>query len=169
VSGTEYLAALDQVAGFAAFRAELPDLIGLKRGFPEIDIRIGIATGDVVVGSIGSEQTRNYTVIGDTIKSAIPRRNTALGHRCQKKLSHQRQLSAQPRRPGARLGERQVSTRSGAPSAAPAAHAGQAPLTDASHVLTPERSAKGIRGCPSRSEARSWRSNPPGSSECVGR
>jgi adenylate cyclase len=64
------LAALDQLTGLAAFRAELPDLMGLKRGFPEIDLRIGIATGDVVVGSIGSEQTRNYTVIGDTVNLA---------------------------------------------------------------------------------------------------
>ena len=63
-------AALDQLTGLAAFRAELPDLMGLKRGFPEIDLRIGVATGDVVVGSIGSEQTRNYTVIGDTVNLA---------------------------------------------------------------------------------------------------
>jgi len=49
------LAALDQLASVVEFRAEMPELIGLRRGFPEIDVRIGIATGDVVVGSIGSE------------------------------------------------------------------------------------------------------------------
>lgn len=64
------LAALDQLAALSAFRAELPDLTGLKRGLPEIDLRIGIATGDVVVGNIGSEQIRNYTVIGDTVNLA---------------------------------------------------------------------------------------------------
>jgi adenylate cyclase len=68
--GLACLAALDQLAGLAAFRAELPELTGLRRGIPEIDIRIGIATGDAVVGSIGSEQTRNYTVIGDTVNLA---------------------------------------------------------------------------------------------------
>jgi adenylate cyclase len=68
--GLACLAALDQLASLAEFRAELPELIGFRRGLPEIDIRIGIATGAVVVGSIGSAQTRNYTVIGDTVNLA---------------------------------------------------------------------------------------------------
>jgi class 3 adenylate cyclase len=68
--GLACLAALDQIASLTAFRAELPDLTGVKRGLPEIDLRIGIATGEVVAGSIGSEQTRSYTVIGDAVNLA---------------------------------------------------------------------------------------------------
>jgi class 3 adenylate cyclase len=36
-------------------------------GAPEIHVRIGIATGDMIVGNIGSEQARSYTCIGDKV------------------------------------------------------------------------------------------------------
>jgi adenylate cyclase len=64
------LAAIEQLAALPSFQAELPDLMGVRRGVPEVAIRVGIATGEVVVGSIGSEQTRSYTVIGDTVNFA---------------------------------------------------------------------------------------------------
>lgn len=37
------------------------------KGVPEINVRIGIATGEMIVGNIGSEQARSYTCIGDKV------------------------------------------------------------------------------------------------------
>jgi len=40
------------------------------KGFPEIGMRIGVATGEMVVGNIGCENSRDYTCIGDTVNYA---------------------------------------------------------------------------------------------------
>jgi len=37
---------------------------------PVVNVRMGIASGEVTVGNIGSETSRGYTVIGDTVNLA---------------------------------------------------------------------------------------------------
>jgi adenylate cyclase len=63
-------AALDQFARLEAFRASVPDVIGLRRDVPLIDFRVGLSTGEVVVGSIGSDTARSFTVMGDAVNQA---------------------------------------------------------------------------------------------------
>ena len=64
------IAALEQLARMETFRAELPAIFGVHHGLPEVNVRMGIASGEVTVGSIGSETSRGYTVIGDTVNLA---------------------------------------------------------------------------------------------------
>jgi class 3 adenylate cyclase len=64
------VAALEQMARLEAFRADLPNLIGVRYGLPMVNVRMGIASGDVTVGNIGSDTARGYTVIGDTVNLA---------------------------------------------------------------------------------------------------
>jgi adenylate cyclase len=40
------------------------------RGLPRIGIRVGISTGPLVAGSIGSAQRLQYSIIGDTANTA---------------------------------------------------------------------------------------------------
>lgn len=64
------LAALAQQKVIAAFRGELPQITGLRRNAPDFSVRMGLATGEVVIGTIGSDLTKSYTVIGDVVNTA---------------------------------------------------------------------------------------------------
>lgn len=60
-------AALAQFEQLEVLRKRLPDITGLRRDLPDVAIRVGLASGDAVVGSIGSEHAKNFTVMGDTV------------------------------------------------------------------------------------------------------
>lgn len=64
------LAALRQQEAMAELNRLLPEILGLRRGAPALRIRMGMATGEAVVGTIGSATSKAFTVIGDPVNLA---------------------------------------------------------------------------------------------------
>ena len=65
------LAAIEMIERIAKLRQEIPELLGV-RGTPmeKCDLRIGVATGEALVGSIGSDVMMSYTLMGDVVNLA---------------------------------------------------------------------------------------------------
>jgi len=57
--------ALEQFVQLEKLRRRMPDLMGFQKGLPDVNIRIGLATGELTLGNVGSEQLQSYTVLGD--------------------------------------------------------------------------------------------------------
>ena len=62
--------ALAQQEAIAKLNHELPNVLGLRRSAPTLTVRMGIATGEVVLGTVGSTVAKSFTVIGDTVNLA---------------------------------------------------------------------------------------------------
>jgi len=77
-------AAIDMIGCLANLRKELPELLGVRVIPAECDLRIGIATGETLVGSIGSQYMMSFTVMGDTVNLAarLETANKAYNSRC---------------------------------------------------------------------------------------
>jgi class 3 adenylate cyclase len=60
-------AALEQMVQVGRLNQMMPDLMGFRQGLPQIEVRMGLATGALLMGNIGSEQSKSYTVMGEVV------------------------------------------------------------------------------------------------------
>ncbi len=64
------LACLDMAKAFERMRSDMSNITGLRRSVPDFRVRLGLATGDTLVGTVGSTTKKSFTVMGDTVNLA---------------------------------------------------------------------------------------------------
>jgi len=63
-------ACLEMRLAFAEIEKNISQITGLRRNIPKFHVRMALATGDTLIGTIGSATTKSFTVIGDTVNIA---------------------------------------------------------------------------------------------------
>jgi len=60
-------AALEALESLKSFREDVRAQLGAEADGLDIDLRIGVSTGEMIVGTIGSKASMNFTVMGDPV------------------------------------------------------------------------------------------------------
>lgn len=63
-------ATLEQFDKIEELKRRLPEITGMRKAVPPVNIRIGLCTGEVLVGTVGSSVSKSFTVMGDTVNTA---------------------------------------------------------------------------------------------------
>ncbi|NET31675.1 MAG: HAMP domain-containing protein [Cyanothece sp. SIO1E1] len=63
-------AALEQHLQLQKLQRTLPDFIGVRKGIPKLQVRVGLDTGELVVGNVGTDLSMSYTAMGRAIDIA---------------------------------------------------------------------------------------------------
>ncbi|MES0491583.1 MAG: adenylate/guanylate cyclase domain-containing protein [Leptospirales bacterium] len=63
-------ATLEQFSKLDELNDNMAEILGFRKDLPKINIRVGLCTGDVIAGNIGSNKSKSYTVMGDTVNIA---------------------------------------------------------------------------------------------------
>jgi class 3 adenylate cyclase len=76
-------AALEALDRLQIFREDVRRELGAEADGLDIDLRIGVSSGEMIVGTLGSEVSRNFTVLGDPVNlgSRLEGANKAYGTR----------------------------------------------------------------------------------------
>ena len=64
------LACLEMRSAFTAIAKDISNITGLRRNIPKFQVRVALATGEALIGTVGSDTTKSFTVIGDTVNTA---------------------------------------------------------------------------------------------------